>query len=111
MSTFNDGFTSELVKLSGVVGGAAKWVAKKPVTRGIFPALTALLIGKAGYAGMEASKNKKRRIIQAGVRNGRVLPGPMASVDWHNALGIKKKPSRLKLIHNSRNFNRGRERA
>ncbi len=111
MSTpFQDGFQDELIKLSGAAlstaKGVGKWVSKKPFVRGVFPALTAFAVGSAGLAGMRESKRKKRRIIAAQVdRYGRARPSQMAHIDWHNALGLKKRVSNLRLQRNSRNFN------
>ena len=114
MSAFNDGFTSELVKLGGIGGalaGAGKWVGKDPFRRGVFPALTGLFVGGAGYAGAKAAQNKKQRLIKARVVNGRVMPSAAVTHDYHAALGMKKNPTKLQKERQSVNFARYRERA
>lgn len=100
MNAFNIGFTDELVKLGGALGSAAKWVGKSPLKRGVFPALTALLVGSAGYAGVKASQQRKRRVIRA--RPGR--PTQAVMTDYHSALGLKKRPTRLQRRRMSRNL-------
>lgn len=103
MNTFMKGFSDELEKLSGAVSSVGKWAIEKPWRRILIPAF----IGHAGYKGTKAAlKGGRRRVIAA--RGGR--PSKAWYIDYHRALGLPKKLTKLQLQRLSRSFARYRER-
>jgi len=106
MNPFMNGFSDEIEKLSGVVKtitGAGKWAIKRPWRRILLP----LAIGTAGYAGAEAAlKGGKERVIAA--RAGQ--PSKAWFINYHKALGLPTRMTKLERERLSRNFARYRER-
>jgi hypothetical protein len=109
MNPFMDGFTDELEKLAlakSVGKGAValgKWVAKSPWRRGLLPAI----IGHAGYTGAKAAlKGGKQRVIAA--RPGQ--PSRAWFINYHRALGLPRRMTKLQRERMSRAFARYRER-
>ncbi len=95
MSIFLDGFSDELVKVAGI--GNLFW-------RG----LTAYTIGSAGYKGYRAAKagrSAKRWIPASGGSPSRAW-----YINYHRALGLPRRMSKLERERQSLNFARYRER-
>ena len=99
-----EGFSDEIEKLGGVIGAAGKagkWALKSPWRRIGIPAF----VGAAGYAGAKASGGDNREIAASS-------SGPSRAwyINYHKALGLPKKMTKLEREHLSRNFARYRER-
>jgi hypothetical protein len=102
MSHFIDGFSSELEKLAVV--GAAKSLGKL-IMKHPMKALTVGLVGAAGVAGARSASSAKKRRIAASSRG----PSKAWYVNYHKALGLPKKLTKLQRQRLSRNFARYRE--
>lgn len=101
MSAFIDGFSDELEKFSGAISSAAKWAIKSPFWRVLAPAM---VIG-AGVSGARAVGNKEKRAIIASSKG----PSQAALINYHKALGLPERRSKLQAENESINFARYRE--
>jgi hypothetical protein len=109
MNSFMAGFADELEKIALVggvvksVGKAGKWAIKSPWRRIFLP----LAIGSAGAEGVSAAlRGGKQRLIAA--RPGQ--PSKAWFINYHKALGLPRKMTKLERQRLSRNFARYRER-
>jgi hypothetical protein len=101
-----EGFFDEIEKLGGLAGaalGAGKFVAKHP-----WSFLNAALIGAGGLAGVQAAK--AARGSGRAIASSSQGPSKAWYVDYHKALGLPKRMSKLEEQNLSRNFARYRGR-
>jgi len=94
MSVFMNGFSDELMKTAGI--GSLLWKG-----------LTAYTIGSAGYKGYKAAKagrNFKKWIPASGGSPSRAW-----YINYHKALGLPRKMSKLERRRQSLNFAKYRE--
>jgi len=101
MNTFFEGFWDELEKIGGIGSaavGLGKFIAKHP-----WATLNTAMIGSAGLAGARAAKSGGRAI--AASSRG---PSKAWYIDYHKALGLPKRMSKLEEQRLSRNFARYR---
>ena len=106
MTPFMEGFSDELEKLAaiGTVLKGAKGLGGL-ILRHPWKALTAASVGAAGIAGARAATSARERRIAANSR------GPSKSwyINYHKALGLPERLSKLEEERLSRHFARYRE--
>ncbi|MHC4644896.1 MAG: hypothetical protein ACYTBJ_05310 [Planctomycetota bacterium] len=109
MNPFMEGFADELEKLA-LIGGVAraagkagKWAIKKPMRRIALPAFFAM-------GSVEAAKAISRRGKHRLATRGPGQPSKAWYINYHKALGLPKRLTKLQEQRLSRNFARYRER-